>query len=474
MLGNVLDIPKGVPMWQAFAHLAQKFNTDVLYLKLLNKDLVILNSYEAVSDLCDKRSNIYSGRPWAPVADLMGLYSWNMGFMEYGDQLKNCRRLLHEFLNPRAVVTFDEYQREHAYNLLSRLVESPDDFFDHVQFTVGALIMEMTYGINIATREDKYLQAVEVAMDGLKRAAVPGAFLVDTIPILRYIPEWFPGAGFKTFARVAREKFNIAVDGPLEHVKELIKSNGSGKASIAWSYFERSGESTSQAYDEDIIRAAVGTMYLAAVETTSAVLQAFFLAMALNPHVVQKAQEELDRVLGGERLPDFSDKEALPYISAIIKEVLRWGYPAPISGPKRAMEDDVYNGYFIPAGATIIENVWAIFYDESIYPAPHTYDPERYLKDGELDPFVNNPEERIFGSGRRICPGEHFAMRTLFLNIACILALFNVEAPIGADLEAKFFGGGVIVNPLPFKCTITPRSEASLKLLRSACAAADH
>ena len=82
--------------------------------------------------------------------------------------------------------------------------------------------------------------------------------------------------------------------------------------------------------------------------------------MALNPHVVGKAQEELDRVLGGERLPDFSDQEDLPYICAIVKELFRWGCPFPIGVPKRVMEDDTYNGYFIPAGATIVENIWFV------------------------------------------------------------------------------------------------------------------
>jgi cytochrome P450 len=212
--------------------------------------------------------------------------------------------------------------------------------------------------------------------------------------------------------------------------------------------------------------------------------------MALNPHVARKAQEELDRVVGGDRLPDLSDQEDLPYISAILKELLRWGCPTPIGVPKRVIEDDTYDGYFIPAGATVIENIWwvsaqalrqrcggasgahenirAMFYDESTYPSPHTYDPERYLKDGKLDPSVKDPEERIFGSGRRcefcdnhlltslrqywhvsyhfppyrICPGRHFAVRTLFLDIARVLALFDIEAPVGEDLEAKFLEEG--------------------------------
>jgi cytochrome P450 len=74
--------------------------------------------------------------------------------------------------------------------------------------------------------------------------------------------------------------------------------------------------------------------------------------------VVRKAQEELDSVVGGDRLPDLSDQEDLPYISAVIKELLRWGCPLPIGIPKQLMEDDTYGGYFIPAGATIVENLW--------------------------------------------------------------------------------------------------------------------
>lgn len=75
---------------------------------------------------------------------------------------------------------------------------------------------------------------------------------------------------------------------------------------------------------------------------------------------MRKAQEELDRVLEGERLPDFSDEEDLPYITAITKELYRWGCPFPIGVPKRLMEDDTYNGHFLPAGAIIVENIWCV------------------------------------------------------------------------------------------------------------------
>ena len=82
--------------------------------------------------------------------------------------------------------------------------------------------------------------------------------------------------------------------------------------------------------------------------------------MVLNPHVMRKAQDQLDEVVGRERLPEYSDMGNLPYITAIIKELLRWNPPAPLGAAKRVIQDDTYNGYFIPAGTMVMENIWCV------------------------------------------------------------------------------------------------------------------
>ena len=87
-------------------------------------------------------------------------------------------------------------------------------------------------------------------------------------------------------------------------------------------------------------------------------MQAFFLAMAMHPEAQRKAQEELDRVVGSERLPEFEDRSSLPYLSALLKEVLRWHPVTPIGVPHRAVADDEYNGWYIPAGTIVTANVW--------------------------------------------------------------------------------------------------------------------
>ncbi len=91
-------------------------------------------------------------------------------------------------------------------------------------------------------------------------------------------------------------------------------------------------------------------------------MQGFFLAMSLYPDVQKRAQAQLDAVVGPHRLPSHEDKEALPYISAIVKEALRWHVVLPFSLPHITTEDMEYDGYFIPKGTTLLGNSWWVDY----------------------------------------------------------------------------------------------------------------
>ena len=153
----------------------------------------------------------------------------------------------------------------------------------------------------------------------------------------------------------------------------------------------------------------------------NAEMGAFFLAMALYPEVQKKAQAELDEVVGTGRLPEFSDRPSLPYVNAVVKEVLRWHPAGPINVPHRVVADDEYNGYLIPGGALVFVNIWCVHgfaqnrvYTDCLTPFRRSIlrDPEVYTQpddfvhrfldsDGNLDVRGRDPADVVFGFGRR-------------------------------------------------------------------------
>ena len=147
--------------------------------------------------------------------------------------------------------------------------------------------------------------------------------------------------------------------------------------------------------------------------------------MSLYPDVQKKAQAELDAVIGTHRFPAFSDRENLPYVNAIVKEIFRWNPVTPLGLARLSTSDDHYNGYFIPGGSIVMVNVWcvclrhalrleliaghvnkryanrSILNDPQVYPDPDKFNPERFLKDGKLNPEIRDPSASLFGFGRR-------------------------------------------------------------------------
>jgi len=218
---------------------------------------------------------------------------------------------------------------------------------------------------------------------------------------------------------------------------------------------------------EEAIKDVAAVAYAAGAETTVVAIAKFFMSMALNPEVQRKAQEEIDRVVGSDRLPTFEDRPALPYTEAIYREVMRWHPIIPAGVAHAAIQDDVYNGYFIPKGATVISNIWAMCYDESVYPEPHLFMPDRFLTDdGKL---IEHDVTFTFGFGRRKCAGIHLADSSVWVAIVSILSVFNIGKSKDAEgnvieIEPEF-SDGLVSHPLPFQCDTTPRSEAARRLI---------
>jgi cytochrome P450 len=158
----------------------------------------------------------------------------------------------------------------------------------------------------------------------------------------------------------------------------------------------------------------------------------WILAMLAYPETQARAQAELDAVVGRARLPTFADYSSLPYIRAMVQEILRWRPVAPLGIPHQLTEDDWYDGMFIPKGTICIPNVWHMNHDPGVYGenVAH-FDPARHLDaNGDINILgpSNIKEGHVsYGFGRRECPGRHMANNSLFIDIAIILWASKIE-----------------------------------------------
>jgi len=188
--------------------------------------------------------------------------------------------------------------------------------------------------------------------------------------------------------------------------------------------------------------------------------------MTIYPEVQKRAQEEIDRVVGKDRLPTLEDRESLPYVDAIVKETLRWHPVAPMGIPHHSTEDDIVNGYFIPKGSMLFANIWHFTHDPEVHPDPLEFKPERFLAEGGHEPEPD-PHKFVFGFGRRACPGNLLADRTLYLTVAQSLAVFDVsKSADNVDCKPDF-QPGVVSHPAPYKNSVKPRSPHHEKLIKS-------
>ncbi|KAJ4475558.1 cytochrome P450-like protein [Lentinula aciculospora] len=206
--------------------------------------------------------------------------------------------------------------------------------------------MDATFGIR--EEEAKLLLPLSRAVSkSVDTGATPGLYYVDQIPLLRYVPEWFPGAGFKRQAREWSDVRNKLTDSAFQMTKEQV-AMGTATISLVSVALKQMNHDEDLKMQEDFIKAASTAAYMGGSDTTVIALLtgAFLLAMLMNPEVQVKAHHELDQVLGSGNLPSFNDEASLPYITAIIQETLRHNPVLPLAFPHELIQDDNTNGIF--------------------------------------------------------------------------------------------------------------------------------
>ncbi|KAI9432509.1 cytochrome P450 [Lactarius indigo] len=445
VVGNLFSMPSQEE-WVTYRNWSKESGSDVIHVDVMGSHIVILNSMRAANELLERRSSNYS--------DSFGM-DYNIGLTRYGPAWRHSRREFQTHLGP------DDHQpleQQAVHCLLRNLLSSPDNFTQHLRHMAGQIILSIAYGIDVLPENDPYVADAEKVLRAGAVSTTNEALLLDLIPWLIKMPSWLPGARYK---RYAREWYPIVV-GAVKTTCDKVKRElaaGTAAPSVAAKLISKLDENSTE---EDIwvAKAVPSSMYLGGADTTVSALETFILAMTLYPEVQRKAQAEIDQVIGGSRLPDFSDQAELPYVQAVLKEVLRWHSVTPLGVPHRVMASDIYEGYYIPAGTTIIPNDFGTPLTHAPF-FPDRFHPERWLSP-DAPAFPN----QAFGFGVRQCPGRFLARASIWSNIAGILATFDI-APTEDGPPEEAYTSGIISYVKPFRCNILPRSAAAASLVRA-------
>ncbi|KAF8708053.1 RNA-dependent RNA polymerase, partial [Rhizoctonia solani] len=500
LVGNLFSIPPGHE-YIAFAKLGEELKSDTVFLKIFSQKIVVLNSTDVATEILDKRSAFHSDRPFIPMVADASLMNWSRvpSLIEYSDTWRQYRRVMGNWLNKRAVTQFNDMQEQQTRSLLRRLlgVTKRTQPFEHVKneffFATGSLMLQLAYGYRPWGPQDPFLKEVQLAIHNILSATMQ--------------THWFPWTRWKRTGKewgVQQEKAKAM---PYEWLKQQV-ANGSHQPSLLAPLVkdhEMLSNLTSSEKDELLKEVGI-VLFAGGTDTVRS--PNFVAAMILNPDVQEKAQRELDAVLGHTTLPEMSHKERLPYTRNLIEEVFRLYPVVPLGIPHACYRDDSYQGYYIEKGTTmwvtshypyatastnlpfpsLPTNASITFFeqygeylvgfceqamgrDPRYYLNTETFDPDRYL-----DP--QTPRAPRFGWGRRKCPGAHFAEASIFMIVASLLTTFTFSRKRTEDgqeivpqVEAERDSMMLELKPFDFeiqvRTSITPLARTQYKMAKA-------
>ncbi|KAF9234942.1 cytochrome P450 [Melanogaster broomeanus] len=373
----------------------------IISLRIGPKTMVIIGRHQESVDIMEKEGGLLADRPRAVAAGEI---------MSRGEQFRRLRRAAHTHLQAKAAESYGPIQMQAARDVILDLLDDPKHHQAHANRYAASSTPTGTNAPEIIMIH-KMLKRFQMLMR-------PGALLVERYPIFKYVP--FYASYLETWRKEESKLFHDQ----LNRVSQELKTGSPGPS---FAKYLLENQNTHKLSSEEMA-------YLCRFATAVAIM-VVVMAAACHP----KAQD--DNVIGRHRAPTFDDYNALPQIEAFMLECLRWRPVTTLGFAHRAMTD-------IPYGAIVFGNHWAISRDPAVYPNPDAFDPQRWLNsEGKIRDDLKFPS---FGFGRRICPGQHIANRSIFINAALLMWSFRITQDPNSPIDDKGFVDGVIAHPKPF------------------------
>ncbi|KAH7389013.1 cytochrome P450 [Cadophora sp. MPI-SDFR-AT-0126] len=459
IVGNMLSLPKSKP-WRDFEHWSEKYGSGLLTIWIGRVPNIFVNDAWVASDLLEKKASIYSSRPRQVVmGDVTGIGKNNQVLLKYNDHWRLHRKLMHGAVGSQAVRQYRGFQNDEISLLISDLASSSEDFSLSIERFSCSIVSILGWGRRIAKKNDYIVGLALQMMETVTHMQVPGAYWMEAIPELQYLPHWLyplPTTLRTMGAALRRYWFALTEEGAFASEPNFAKSLIESRSELS--------------VVNDDISEMTANLIGGGVDTTTGTTLSAILGLVTHPEVQKKAHEEIDSIVGKDRVPTWDDVEKMPYCAAILKETLRWRSVTILGGlPHAPIQDDVYKGYLIPKDIAIHGNLWAIHRNPRDFPEPDQFNPDRYMNKESLN-YPNTRGHNAFGWGRRICSGQPLAEQGISMVIVKLMWAFNIKPGLdeqGVEVMPDIFAFTDAENsrPQPFKARFEPRSESIRKLV---------
>ncbi|RKL49744.1 hypothetical protein BFJ72_g1200 [Fusarium proliferatum] len=325
-------------------------------------------------------------------------------FLPFGERWQMHRKLLQTSFSNTNVRQWHSLQITEARRTIRNIIKKPETWETSLRRLAVAIVLQVSYGTQVLEDDDPYIQIANDAMYATGNGGVPANSIVDLVPFVRYLPDCIVRDWSLRFARQWRWAIKKLHDIPFaaaqaEYHRYDHHRNTSLAHNLLREYKDKESRGQEQQWSLDDIKGAAGAVFIAGADTTWATCVIFILNMVLHPEIQDKAQQELDTLIGFDKLPDFSDRPALVYIEHVVQEIYR---------------------------TVVYANAYAMAHDERVYKDPHDFNPDRY-EAGEPFPVGN------FGFGRRVCVGRFLADNSVWIMVATMLSVLRFCKKMSSD-----------------------------------------
>ncbi|NP_001296581.1 isoflavone 2'-hydroxylase [Cicer arietinum] len=450
IIGNLHHLKR--PLHRTFKGLSKTYG-DIISLWFGSRLVVVVSSLSEFQQCFTKNDVVLANRPRFLSGKYIFYNYTTLGSTSYSEHWRNLRRITSlDVLSNHRINNFSGVRRDETQRLITKLAEDSSTSFAEVELSFR--FYDMTFNNIMRMIPGKRYYGEDCDMSDLQEASQFRDMVTELLQLsgANNKTDFMPLLKFFDFENLEKRVKNIA-DKTDAFLRGLLQEqrNKKERTNTMIDHLLNLQESQPEYYTDQIIKGLALAMLLAGTDSSAVTLEWSMSNLLNHPEILKKVKDELDIHVGQDRLVDESDLPKLTYLKNVIYETLRLCTPAPLLLPHSTSDDCIIGGYKVPRDTIVLINAWAIHRDPKSWSEATSFKPERFDKKGEIEKVI------AFGMGRRVCPGEALALRTISMTLALLVQCFDWKRTSDDKIDMAERDGFVLTKLIPLKAMCKTR-----------------